>query len=84
MWLQNPANAGTLVNPLSTGLDLGSDVGFDIAGTGNQGYLAGTPSGRSSGARLYTLDVTTGKSRQLGRIGGGNVVVTGLAAWQDQ
>ena len=83
LWLQNPANAGTLMNPLSTGLDLGSDVGFDIAGTANRGYVAGTQSGRS-GARLYTLDVTTGKTRQLGRIGGGSVVVTGLAAWQDQ
>jgi len=83
LWLQNPANAGTLMNPLSTGLDLGSDVGFDIAGTANRGYVAGTHSERS-GARLYTIDVTTGKTRQLGRIGGGSVVVTGLAAWQDQ
>ncbi len=83
LWLQNPANAGTLMNPLSTGLDLGSDVGFDIAGAANRGYVAGTHSGRS-GARLYTVDVMTGKTRQLGRIGGGNVVVTGLAAWQDQ
>jgi Domain of unknown function (DUF4394) len=83
LWLQNPANAGTLMNPLATGLDLGSDVGFDIAGATNRGYVAGTHSGRS-GARLYTVDVTTGKTRQLGRIGGGNVVVTGLAAWQDQ
>ena len=83
LWLQNPANAGTLMNPLSTRLDLGSDVGFDIAGKENQGYVAGAPSGRS-GARLYTLDVTTGMTRQLGRIGDGNTVVTGLAAWQDQ
>ncbi len=82
VWLQNPANAGTLMNPLSLELDLGSDVGFDIAGADNQGYVAGTNAGRS-GARLYTVDVTTGKTRQLGRIGGGNVVVTGLAAWQD-
>ena len=66
------------MNPLSTGLDLGADVGFDIAGAANRGYVAGQ-SGRS-GARLYTVDVTTGKTRQLGRIGGGNVVVTGLAA----
>ncbi len=83
LWLQNPANAGTLMNPLSTGLDLGSDVGFDIAGAENRGYVAGTHSG-VSGVRLYTLDVTTGNTRQLGRIGGGGVVVTGLAAWQDQ
>ena len=53
LWLQNPANAGTLMNPLSTGLDLGSDVGFDIAGAANRGYVAGAQSGRS-GARLYT------------------------------
>jgi hypothetical protein len=82
LWLQNPANAGTLMNPLSLELDLGSDVGFDIAGADNQGYVAGTNAGRS-GARLYTVDVTSGKTRRLGRIGGGNVVVTGLAAWQD-
>jgi hypothetical protein len=82
VWLQNPANAGTLMNPLSLELDLGSDVGFDIAGADNQGYVAGTNAGRS-GARLYTVDVTSGKTRRLGRIGGGNVVVTGLAAWQD-
>ena len=83
LWLQNPANAGTLMNPISTGLDLGSDVGFDIAGTENQGYVAGRQAGRS-GARLHKLDLATGKTRQLGRIGDGNVVVTGLAAWQDQ
>jgi Domain of unknown function (DUF4394) len=82
VWLQNAANAGTLMNPLSLELDLGSDVGFDIAGADNQGYVAGTNAGRS-GARLYTVDVTSGKTRRLGRIGGGNVVVTGLAAWQD-
>ena len=69
--------------PLSTGRELGNDVGFDIAGADNRGYVAGTQSGRS-GARLHTVDLTTGKTRQLGRIGGGNVVVTGLAAWQDQ
>jgi hypothetical protein len=82
LWLQNPANAGTLPNPLSLGLDLGTDVGFDIAGAANQGYIAGTPTGRS-GARLFAVDVTSGKARQLGRIGDGSVVVTGLAAWQD-
>ncbi len=83
LWLQNPANAGTLMNPLSTGLDLGTDVGFDIAGADNRGYVAGE-SPRRSGAQLYSIDITTGKTRQLGRIGNGNVVVTGLAVWQDQ
>ena len=84
VWLQNPANAGTLMNPLSTGLDLGRDVGFDIAGADNRGYVAGTPTQRPSGAQLYSVDLTTGNTRSLGRIGGGNVVITGLAVWQDQ
>ena len=80
VWLQNPANAGTLQNPLSLDLNLGSDVGFDIAGADNQGYVAGTSVGRD-GARLYTVDVTAGETRHLGRIGRGDVIVTGLAAW---
>jgi hypothetical protein len=68
--------------PLSLGVDLGSDVGFDIAGADNVGYLAGTRSGRSA-AELYTVDLASGTTRSLGRIGRG-VTLTGLAAWQDQ
>lgn len=82
IWLQNPANAGTLVTPRSLGVDLRSDLGFDIAGADDVGYLAGTRTGRS-GAELYRVDVTTGDTRRLGRIGDGNVTITGLAAWQD-
>jgi hypothetical protein len=82
VWLQNPANAGTLMTPKSLGIDLGSDLGFDIAGTDNVGYVAGTRSG-GAGAELYRVDVTTGDTRRLGRIGHGNVTITGLAAWQD-
>jgi hypothetical protein len=82
IWLQNPANAGTLVTPRSLGVDVGSDLGFDIAGADNVGYLAGTRTGRS-GAELYRVDVTTGDTRRLGRIGHGDVTITGLAAWQD-
>jgi hypothetical protein len=37
------------------------------------------------GTTLYTVDVQTGKTKPLGRIGGGKgLVVTGLAAWQDR
>ena len=82
IWLQNPANAGTLVTARSLGVDLRSDLGFDIAGADDVGYLAGTRTGRS-GAELYRVDVTTGDTRRLGRIGDGNVTITGLAAWQD-
>ena len=46
IWLQQPANDGTLMNPKSVALQLGSDVGFDIAGADNVGYVAGTAAGR--------------------------------------
>jgi Domain of unknown function (DUF4394) len=82
IWLQNPANAGTLMNAVPLDLDLGVDAGFDIAGADNVGLVAGTSEGRS-GARLYQVDVTSGETRQLGRIGRGNVTITGLAAVQD-
>jgi hypothetical protein len=45
LFQQNPANAGTLVNGLSLGVDIGDDAGFDIAGAGNVGYLVATPAG---------------------------------------
>jgi hypothetical protein len=83
LWIQRPANAGTLIMPLSTGLDLGSNVGFDIAGVNNQGWLAGTAKGRNA-SRLYKLDVNTGRTKSLGRIGDGSHTITGLAAVQDQ
>jgi hypothetical protein len=83
LWIQRPANAGTLIMPLSTGLELGGNVGFDIAGVNNMGWLAGTPNGRYA-SRLYKLDVNTGRTKSLGRIGDGSNTITGLAAVQDQ
>ena len=83
LWIQRPANAGTLIMPLSTGLALRGNVGFDIAGVNNVGWLAGTPEGRSA-SRLYRLDVNTGRTKSLGRIGDGSHTITGLAAVQDQ
>jgi hypothetical protein len=82
LWIQRPANNGTLIMPLSLGFDLGPNAGFDIAGAGNVGYIAGTQLGRDA-AQLWRVDLATGKTRSLGRIGKG-VTVTGLAAWQDQ
>jgi Domain of unknown function (DUF4394) len=81
LWIQRPANAGTLIMPVSLGFDLGKDVGFDIAGSDNVGYVAGTG---ARGAEVWTVDLTTGKTRSLGRIGNGSATITGLAAWQDQ
>ena len=83
LWIQRPANAGTLIMPVPTGLDLGSDLGFDIAGAANVGFVAGTPQGRTV-SRLYRLDLDTGRTRLLGRIGNPSYAITGLAAVQDQ
>ena len=83
LFLQNPPNDGTLTMGKRLGVDVGPQSSFDIAGADNTGYLA-TAGGRSRGTGLYRVDVTTGKSRWIGRIGGGKrLVVTGLAAWQD-
>jgi Domain of unknown function (DUF4394) len=82
LFVQNPPNNGTLTMPKRLRVDVGSNTGFDIAGADNTGYLA-TSTSRSRGSRLYKVDVLTGKTRELGRIGGKRLVVTGLAAWQD-
>ena len=82
LFLQNPPNDGTLTMPKRLRVDVGANTGFDIAGADNTGYLS-TSSSRSRGTSLYKLDVMTGKTRELGRIGGKRLVVTGLAAWQD-
>jgi Domain of unknown function (DUF4394) len=82
LWIQRPANAGTLIMPVELGFDLGPNAGFDIAGANNVGYVAGTRVGRMS-AELWRVDLATGKTRSLGRIGDGRTL-TGLAARQDQ
>jgi Domain of unknown function (DUF4394) len=82
LWIQRPANAGTLIMPLSLRFNLGKNAGFDIAGKANVGYVAGTPVGGVN-TNLWRVDLATGKSQWLGRIGRG-VTITGLAAWQDQ
>ena len=85
LWIQRPANNGTLIMPVSLDFNLGPNAGFDIVGsdaTGNIGYVAGTQAGRSS-SELWRVNLATGQTRSLGRIGKG-VTITGLAAWQDQ
>jgi Domain of unknown function (DUF4394) len=82
LFTQNPPNDGTLANGKPLGIDVGLNTGFDIAGEDNVGYLSSARSGR--GTSLYTVDVQSGGTRWLGRVGGGKrLVVTGLAAWQD-
>jgi len=83
LFTQSPPNDGTLANGRKLrGIDVSLNAGFDIAGDDNTGYLSNARSSR--GSELYTVDVPTGKTKSLGRIGGGRrLVVTGLAAWQD-
>lgn len=82
LFTQDPPNNGTLTNPRKLRVDVGLNAAFDIAGDDNMGLLSNAKSGR--GSELYTVDVPTGKTKSLGRIGGGKrLVVTGLAAWQD-
>jgi Domain of unknown function (DUF4394) len=82
LFTQTPPNNGTLTNPRKLRVDVGLNAGFDIAGADNVGYLSNATSGRGPG--LYTVDVPTGNTKWLGRVGGGRrLVVTGLAAWQD-
>ena len=80
--MQNPADAGTLQMPVSLRTELGRDAGFDIAGSDNVGYVAGTRV-RDDDAQVYAVDLATGETRRVGRLGRGDVTVTGLAAWQD-
>lgn len=83
LFLQNPPNDGTLTMGKRLRIDVGQQTGFDIAGDANVGYLA-TSTSRSRGSTLYRVDVLTGQTRKLGKIGSGRrLVVTGLAAWQD-
>ena len=81
LFTQNPPNNGTLTNPRKLRIDVGLNTGFDVAGADNVGYLSDQS---RRGTELYTVDLATGKSKWLGRVGGGKrLVVTGLAAWQD-
>ena len=82
LFKQTPPNDGTLIEGKRLGIDVQSTAGFDIAGAGNAGYL--TNPLRRGGTGLYAVDITTGKTKLLGRIAGSKrLVLTGLAAWQD-
>jgi len=80
---QSPPNAGTLVEGKPLKVDIGSQTGFDIAGTDNVAYMV-TQGANKYGAGLYTVDLDTGKARFRGLVGTGNESITGLAAWQGE
>jgi hypothetical protein len=75
---QDPANAGTLIDPTRLRFDVTDHAGFDI-GPGDRGYVATNPGGRNA---LHAVDVVTGSSSKLGRIADGRQI-TGLAVLQD-
>ncbi len=65
--IQNPPNAGTLINVGALGVNSSAGVGFDISqcGTAYASLLVGGTNG------LYTIDVTTGAATAVGAIGSG-------------
>jgi hypothetical protein len=72
--MQNPPNSGTLVKVADLGSPTDALVGFDIrtVGTTNTAFVATTEQ-RGNGATLATLrtiDLTTGTTEALGKIGG--------------
>lgn len=57
LYLQNPPNAGTLVEVGALGIDVGNMNGFDIGSTSAKGYLIATV---GSDTKIYTVNTTTG------------------------
>lgn len=54
LYLQEPPNAGTLVNPVTLGIDVSADNGFVIDGLNNLALAALTVEGSTG---LYTIDL---------------------------
>jgi hypothetical protein len=58
--LQNPPNNGTLVNLGALGVNVGGDVGIDIAGGANGLVLAALRASPGAATSLYRINLTTG------------------------
>ena len=88
--VQNPPNAGALVDVGPLGVPVGPRTAFDIAGVRDRGYMVTTAPG-TRGARLYSVDLATGRARQLGPVGTGRLLwdgtprtlITAMAARQE-
>ncbi|MGG9971536.1 DUF4394 domain-containing protein [Ferruginibacter sp. SUN002] len=62
LYQQNPANAGTLINGKSLGINIDADNGFDIGGTSNKAwgvFKVGAQTG------LYNVDLATGQATYM-------------------
>ncbi|MBO0951861.1 DUF4394 domain-containing protein [Fibrella forsythiae] len=74
LYIQNPPNAGTLIDVGPLGLNITDAVGFDISSTDNTQGLAAV---RFNGAsELQQINLTTGRLQKLGNLPG---TIIGLA-----
>ncbi len=71
LFIQNPANNGTLVLVGPLGVVATNSTGFDIGPFGGPAFAALTVGGVSG---LYTINLGTGTATLVGAIGGGNVL----------
>jgi hypothetical protein len=74
--VQLPPNDGTLRTTGRLGVNIAGPGGFDIGADGSA-LAALSPAG-STGTRLYSVDLSTGRARLLGKVGRGSTL-TGLA-----
>jgi 6-phosphogluconolactonase (cycloisomerase 2 family) len=72
--VQNPPNDGTLTVTGALKVNVDGPGGFDIAADGRA--LAALA--QSGGTRIYSIDLTTGKAKVIGKVGRGSIL-TGLA-----
>lgn len=90
--VQNPADAGTLSDGKSLGIDIADPAGLDVVfvpGVGDVAYMVATPAG-SAGANLYRVSLITGRAFRFGPVGTGapfgnvrpRLTLTGFAARQ--
>ncbi len=62
LFMQNPANAGTLIEVGSLGVNVDAANGFDIGGMSNKGWGIFTSMGSNG---LYDINLMTGKATRL-------------------
>ena len=60
LYKQSPPNDGTLVDPLSIGMDVYPNIGFDIGNVSGMGYGIFTVGGTTS---FYTVNLATGAAQ---------------------
>lgn len=59
LYIQNPPNAGTLTEVGNLTVNISNSNGFDIGGTSNKAFGAFTA---TSGTKIYSVELTTGKA----------------------